>query len=128
MPPSPSPGGARCGDGAVSSVARNPVERIVPDDVAGGDFAACNPERGPDPGDLDRELARVLVRALNLALGPRRGARADVRFVAHPGARLLHRLHVRFGRAKTVDHHRRGLSRDEVVLPRPGIAVAAAPD
>src|SRR5205814_10324604 len=108
--------------------ARNPVERIVPDHVAPGDLRPRHEERlRAEPGDPHLDPARALVDGERFALGPFPGPGSHARFVAQPDAGLRHGGERLVRRAESRDHHRRRASRHRVLLPRPGVAVAARP-
>src|SRR5262245_37151593 len=101
--PAPSPAGARFGGGGaqMASVARDPVQRIVPDQVVHGNPFPGNLHRvRADLGDPDRDLARALAYRLRLRLSPGLRPRPYRRFMAELHSRLGHRLQRGVRRAK----------------------------
>src|SRR6266849_1728552 len=129
--PSPSPGEARFagGVGKAVSIARNPIERIVPDYFTDGDPRPGHEERpGAELGDLDRYPPRISIHGLRFALGPFLQPDPQGRFVAQLDTGLRHGGERFAGSPESRDHHRRRPPRHGVVLPRPGVAVAARPE
>src|SRR5712692_65807 len=130
-PPSPSPGEARFagGVGKAASPTRDPVERIVPDDFTDRDPRPGHEERPrAELGDLDRYPSRIPIHGLRFALGPFLQPDPQGRFVAQLDTGLRHGGQRFAGSSKSRDHHRRRPARHGVVLPRPGVAVAARPE
>src|SRR5712691_4772068 len=129
--PSPNPATARSAgsDRKLASIAWNPVERIVPHCFADRDLSPRHHERlRAELRDLDRHLERALIDGLRFSLDPFLQPRPHGRFPAQFHARLRHRGQRFFSCPESGQHHRRRPPRHRIVLPGPGVGVAARPD
>src|SRR5712691_4267002 len=129
--PSPNPATARSAgsDRKLASIAWNPVERIVPHCFADRDLRPRHDERlRAELRDLDLYLERALIDGLRFSLDPLLQPRPYGRFPAQFHARLRHRGQRFFSCPESGQHHRRRPPRHRIVLPGPGVGVAARPD
>src|SRR5712691_575675 len=127
--PNPAAASSAGSDRKLASIAWNPVERIVPHCFADRDLSPRHHERlRAELRDLDRHLERALIDGLRFSLDPFLQPRPHGRFPAQFHARLRHRGQRFFSCPESGQHHRRRPPRHRIVLPGPGVGVAARPD